>query len=210
MPAVAASLNITSRLLRLSIACAAVFAGGLLASAQSLDPAQRLDPSPLAEVRALWVTRASLTTPAAIEGLVSSARASGFNTLVVQVRGRGDAYFASSLEPRADLFSLGTLLYEAATAVSPFQQATPVATMTRVCTHQHPPAHEVEPAVPVALNSGLFWGRRAFRKEPGRIIVEYLPPIAPGLAKREFLGRLEDTIEQASARLEAESVAGDQ
>ena len=105
MPAVAASLNITSRLLRLSIACAAVFAGGLLASAQSLDPAQRLDPSPLAEVRALWVTRASLTTPAAIEGLVSSARASGFNTLVVQVRGRGDAYFASSLEPRADLLA---------------------------------------------------------------------------------------------------------
>jgi tetratricopeptide (TPR) repeat protein len=55
------------------------------------------------------------------------------------------------LDPRADLFSLGTLLYEAATAVSPFQQATPVATMTRVCTHQQPPANEVEPAVPVAL-----------------------------------------------------------
>jgi 1-acyl-sn-glycerol-3-phosphate acyltransferase len=65
------------------------------------------------------------------------------------------------------------------------------------------------PAVPVALNSGLFWGRRAFRKEPGRIIVEYLPPIAPGLAKREFLRRLEGAIEQASARLEAESVAAD-
>jgi eukaryotic-like serine/threonine-protein kinase len=56
------------------------------------------------------------------------------------------------VDPRADLFSLGTLLYEAATAVSPFQQATPVATMTRVCTHQQPPTHEVEPAVPVALS----------------------------------------------------------
>jgi uncharacterized lipoprotein YddW (UPF0748 family) len=33
---------------------------------------------------------------------VQSARASGFNTLLVQVRGRGDAYFASAVEPRAD------------------------------------------------------------------------------------------------------------
>jgi len=54
------------------------------------------------EVRALWVTRASLTTPAAIDALVASARASGFNTLLVQVRGRGDAYYADGLEPRAD------------------------------------------------------------------------------------------------------------
>ncbi|HEX7086237.1 MAG TPA: family 10 glycosylhydrolase [Vicinamibacterales bacterium] len=55
-----------------------------------------------AEVRALWVTRASLTTPAAIDALVASARTSGFNTLLVQVRGRGDAYFTGGLEPRAD------------------------------------------------------------------------------------------------------------
>ena len=54
------------------------------------------------EVRALWVTRASLTTPASITALVESADQSGFNTLLVQVRGRGDAYFASTLEPRAD------------------------------------------------------------------------------------------------------------
>ncbi len=55
-----------------------------------------------AEVRALWVTRASLTTPGSIAALVDSAYQSGFNTLLVQVRGRGDAYFASTLEPRAD------------------------------------------------------------------------------------------------------------
>lgn len=54
-----------------------------------------------AEVRALWVLRTSLATPAAIDALVRSARDHGFNTLLVQVRGRGDAYFASTLEPRA-------------------------------------------------------------------------------------------------------------
>ena len=57
---------------------------------------------PSTEVRALWVTRASLTSPESIAALVRSARGSGFNTLLVQVRGRGDAYFADGLEPRAD------------------------------------------------------------------------------------------------------------
>ena len=54
------------------------------------------------EVRALWVTRASLTTPRSVSAVVQTARVSGFNTLLVQVRGRGDAYFESALEPRAD------------------------------------------------------------------------------------------------------------
>ena len=53
------------------------------------------------EVRALWVTRTALTSPAAVAQLVDAAASGGFNTLVVQVRGRGDAYFRSSFEPRA-------------------------------------------------------------------------------------------------------------
>jgi len=53
------------------------------------------------ETRALWVLRTSLTSPASISGLVRTAKEQGFNTLLVQVRGRGDAYYASSLEPRA-------------------------------------------------------------------------------------------------------------
>jgi 1-acyl-sn-glycerol-3-phosphate acyltransferase len=61
------------------------------------------------------------------------------------------------------------------------------------------------PCVPVALNSGLFWPRRSLRKFPGTIIVEVLDPIAPGLDKAVFFARLEDNIEQASARLVRES-----
>lgn len=57
------------------------------------------------------------------------------------------------------------------------------------------------PVVPVALNSGLFWGRRAFTKRPGLVTVEFLPAIPPGLPRREFMAELERRIETASDRL---------
>ena len=52
------------------------------------------------EVRALWVVRTTLTSPEKIRQLVDSAAANGFNTLIVQIRGRGDAYYKSRIEPR--------------------------------------------------------------------------------------------------------------
>lgn len=61
------------------------------------------------------------------------------------------------------------------------------------------------PVTPVALNSGLFWGRRSFVKRPGRIVVEILPPIPPGLDRKTFMTTLETAIETASARLAAEA-----
>jgi len=51
--------------------------------------------------RALWVTRATLATPESITQMIAAAEAGGFNTVLVQVRGRGDAYYFASLEPRA-------------------------------------------------------------------------------------------------------------
>jgi len=54
----------------------------------------------LAEIRALWVVRTTLTSPESITRMVADAKASGFNTLIVQVRGRGDAYYSGSVEPR--------------------------------------------------------------------------------------------------------------
>lgn len=53
------------------------------------------------EVRALWVVRTTLTSPERIREMVKSAKDNGFNTLIVQVRGRGDAYYRSRIEPRA-------------------------------------------------------------------------------------------------------------
>lgn len=57
------------------------------------------------------------------------------------------------------------------------------------------------PVVPVALNSGLFWGKNAFMKRPGTITIEFLPAIAPGMNKSEFLPKLQNTIETASNTL---------
>jgi 1-acyl-sn-glycerol-3-phosphate acyltransferase len=55
--------------------------------------------------------------------------------------------------------------------------------------------------LPIALNSGLFWPRRSFRRYPGTIVVEFLEPIAPGLDKQVFFERLQQVIETATARL---------
>jgi uncharacterized lipoprotein YddW (UPF0748 family) len=54
------------------------------------------------EVRALWVVRTSLTSLDSIKQMVARAVDGGFNTLIVQVRGRGDAYYSSRWEPRAE------------------------------------------------------------------------------------------------------------
>jgi 1-acyl-sn-glycerol-3-phosphate acyltransferase len=60
------------------------------------------------------------------------------------------------------------------------------------------------PLVPVALNSGLFWGRRRFLKRPGRIVVQILPPLPPGIDRRRVTGELRGRIEAETARLVAE------
>jgi 1-acyl-sn-glycerol-3-phosphate acyltransferase len=57
------------------------------------------------------------------------------------------------------------------------------------------------PVIPVALNSGLFWGRKAWVKKPGEILIQYLPAIPPGLDRRAFMAELEQRLEPAAQRL---------
>ncbi len=57
------------------------------------------------------------------------------------------------------------------------------------------------PVIPVALNSGVYWGKNAFLKTPGKITIHFLPPIPPGLPKQEFSRTLQETIETESSRL---------
>jgi 1-acyl-sn-glycerol-3-phosphate acyltransferase len=47
------------------------------------------------------------------------------------------------------------------------------------------------PVIPVTTDSGLFWGRRAFRKRPGVIHVAIGTPIPAGLPREELMRRLE-------------------
>ena len=47
------------------------------------------------------------------------------------------------------------------------------------------------PVIPVVTDSGRLWGRRAFRKQPGTIRVQLLPPLPAGLPRAELLQRLE-------------------
>jgi 1-acyl-sn-glycerol-3-phosphate acyltransferase len=61
------------------------------------------------------------------------------------------------------------------------------------------------PLVPVAVNSGVFWGRRSFLKYPGRIVLEILPAIPAGQPRRKVMAELEARIEAATARLVEEA-----
>ncbi len=65
------------------------------------------------------------------------------------------------------------------------------------------------PCLPVAVNTGLFWRRRGFMRRPGVAVIEYLPLITPGLDRDDFAARLQDAIETACARLNAEAAARD-
>ena len=58
-----------------------------------------------------------------------------------------------------------------------------------------------QPCVPVATNVGVLWPRTGLRRTPGLAVVEFLPPIAPGMEREEFMATLEETVEARSGAL---------
>lgn len=62
-----------------------------------------------------------------------------------------------------------------------------------------------QPCVPVATNVGVFWPKRGILRKPGLAVVEFLPPIAPGMAVPAFMATVETQVETASSRLMAEA-----
>ena len=157
---------------------------------------------PRDEVRALWVVRTSLTSPAAVEEMVTAAKASGFNTLLVQIRGRGDAYYLGGVEPRPPaLFSqpnfdpLATTLskaHDAGLAVHAWINVNLVAGTDLPVARTHIVYRHPEwLMVPRALGEDLaaldpsgpeYLGRlsRYARTQPSELEGLYLSPVMPG------------------------------
>jgi uncharacterized lipoprotein YddW (UPF0748 family) len=156
----------------------------------------------LEEVRALWVVRTSLTSPAAVEEMVAAARESGFNTLLVQIRGRGDAYYLGGVEPRpAALISQPGFDPLAATVAAAHQAGLAVhawINVNLVAGTDLPAArthivyrHPEWLMVPRALGEDLaaldptgpeYLGRlvRHARSQPAEVEGLYLSPVTPG------------------------------
>lgn len=66
-------------------------------------------------------------------------------------------------------------------------------------------AHADLKIVPLALNSGLFWGRNSYIKKPGTVVFEFLSPIEPGLPDKKVMKALEDRLEEKSIALMIEA-----
>lgn len=66
-------------------------------------------------------------------------------------------------------------------------------------------SHTDLPIIPMALNSGLFWGRNSFIKKPGKVIFEFLAPIEAGLPDKKVMKALEDRLEEKSLALMREA-----
>jgi len=57
------------------------------------------------------------------------------------------------------------------------------------------------PLIPMALNTGHFWGKTRILKRPGEIVFRYLPAMPRDLPREEMLAELRRRIDAASAEL---------
>ena len=72
---------------------------GLAACGGPTEPPEAVPPA--GEARALWVSRFEYTSAADVDSIVARAARTNFNVIFFQVRGAGDAFYHSGLEPCA-------------------------------------------------------------------------------------------------------------
>jgi uncharacterized lipoprotein YddW (UPF0748 family) len=101
--------------------------------------------------------------------MVAAAAATGFNTLIVQVRGRGDAFYRSAIEPRAE-------------AMQGPQDFDPLALVIRE-------GHLRGMAVHAWVNTHLVWGSATLPASPRHIVNEHPEWLAvPQYLARDLYG----------------------
>jgi uncharacterized lipoprotein YddW (UPF0748 family) len=71
----------------------------------TLAPVAAMAAKPPTELKGLWVVRTALLSPETVDRVVDDATRGGFNALFVQVRGRGDAFYASRVVGRSPLLA---------------------------------------------------------------------------------------------------------
>lgn len=114
----------------------------------TVDPVRTFE-----EVRALWVVRYTMVDRPSVLEMVERAEAAGINTLIVQVRGRADAFYLSDIEPRGE-------------AVRGPDAFDPLATVIEE-------AHRRGMAVHAWVNTHLVWGPTALPEDPGHLVNEH-------------------------------------
>lgn len=103
-------------------------------------------------VQGIWVVRHSITTPEKVRRLVTFASANGYTDLFVQVRGRGDAYYNSSIVPRAHLLPKNSY--------DPLKDIIPLAHAKGIKIHAW-------------VNMYLSWSARKLPNNPNHIVNKY-------------------------------------
>jgi len=83
----------------LSVCAITALGGAAFISGSDGSPAEIVP----VEMRGLWVVRTGLDSPESVDRIVDRAYRAGLNALFVQVRGRGDAFYASKIVPRSEL-----------------------------------------------------------------------------------------------------------
>jgi len=111
----------------------------------TVRPVRRFD-----EVRALWVVRYTMTSEERVRSMVERAAAANINTLIVQVRGRADAFYRSGLEPRGE-------------AIRGPETFDPLALVIEE-------AHRHGMAVHAWINTHLVWGPTARPQSPQHVV----------------------------------------
>jgi uncharacterized lipoprotein YddW (UPF0748 family) len=66
------------------------------AAADAAPPDAAIPPG---ELRGVWITRFAYSSAAQLEAIIDRAAAANFNAVFVQIRGEGDAYYQSDVEP---------------------------------------------------------------------------------------------------------------